>query len=73
MNSEIKPTVYIPFEMLPEGQNWTIGKSYRVKLVLKQTGASEDSAQFEIVDATSLEAPDRGMRSFISDGGAYRA
>ena len=66
---EMKPIVHIPFDVLPEGRSWSVGKSYRVKAVLRQTGVSEDGAMFEIIDATSLEPNDQQKRRFMSDGG----
>ena len=68
----LKPVVHIPFEILPEGQNWKVGQNYRVRVVLRQVGSSEHGAEFEVVDATSLESPDKGRRVFTSEGGAYR-
>ena len=65
--------IKIPIELLPEARNWSVGKVYRVKMVLRQTGAGENYAEFEVVDATSLENPDKATRFFISEGGAYKS
>ena len=64
--------VYIPFEVLPEGQYWKVNSAYRVKLVLRQVSLDENGASFEVVDATSLESDDRGKRHFYSDGGVLK-
>lgn len=66
---------HIPYGVLPESRDWRPGKTYRVKAVVKQTGSNEDGADFEIVDATSLESSDSSNRRkyFLSDGGSYRA
>lgn len=68
----MKPTVYIPFSELPESQRWAIDKVYRVKMVLKQTSLSQEGANFEIVDATSLEPEDKGKRVYLSEGGTIK-
>lgn len=70
---EEKPIVHIPFDILPEGQHWQVGKSYRVRLVLRQTGTYEKGAMYEIVDATSLEPADKGRRYFMSESGSIKA
>ena len=62
--------IYIPFDELAEGRNWKIGQIYRIKAVLRQVGADEDGATYQIVDATSLER-DGKRRFFNSDGGSY--
>lgn len=59
----------IPFDILPEAEQWKVGQTYRIKAVIKQTGASETGATFEIVDATSLEPGDKGKRRFMTEGG----
>ena len=58
-------TVFIPFEFLPEGKLWTVGKTYRVKMVLKQTGMTEKGATFEILDASSISNLDRARHEFL--------
>lgn len=63
--NEMKPSLSIPFEVLPEGKHWDVGQTYRVKLVLRQTNKSEQAAMFEIIDATSLEADDKARRKFM--------
>ena len=69
---EFKPMIHaLSFDLLPESKNWKVGKSYRVKLVLRQVSVSESGADFEIVDATSLEPEDKGRRKFTSDSGTY--
>ncbi len=65
----LKPTVCIPFTMLPESKNWPVGKAYRVKLVLRATGIDEDCAMFEVVDANSLEPMDQTKRKYLTEGG----
>ena len=73
MEQEKHVTINLPFDLLPEGQRWSVGKVYRVKLVLKQTGVLEDSATFEVVDANSLEAVDKSKsRYFTSDSGVLK-
>lgn len=67
-----KPTLFLPFEILPEGRHWKMNNAYRVKLVLRQVGLREDGATFEVVDATSLETSDRSKRAFYSDGGVLK-
>lgn len=65
-----KPKVYLPFDLLPESIKWSNGKNYRVKVVLRQTGSDEKGANFEIVDANSLEPTDENVRKFmVSEGG----
>ena len=72
MYEESKPCVYLPFEVLPEGQHWKVNNAYRVKLVLRQVSLDEKGASFEVVDATSLESGDRSKRAFYSDGGILK-
>jgi hypothetical protein len=67
-----KPIISIPLDLLPEGKDWTIGKVYRVRIVLKKVGASEDDAQYELADATSLEPEDKGRRFYVSDSGTLK-
>jgi len=70
---EFKPPLYIPHNLLPEGKDWEIGQTYRIKLVVKQTSKDETNASFEIIDASSLESRDRGIPSNVSsDSGTYR-
>lgn len=69
----MKPTIYIPFEYLPEGKDWKVGGTYRVKMVLKQRSMDEDSATFEIIDATSLEGDRKKKPVLSSDTGSYLA
>lgn len=61
--------ITIPFSMLPEAERWSVGRNYRIKAVLKQVGMHEDSADFEVVDYTSLEPDERAKRAMLSDGG----
>ena len=69
---EEKPILYLPFGLLPEAKDWRVGQVYRVKLVIKQRSLDEDSASFEIVDASSLEINKKNVTSISSDGGSYR-
>ena len=69
----MKSGIYIPFDILPEGRNWTVGKAYRVRLVLKQTGMTEEGAIFDVVDATSLEREDKGRRYYTTESGSLKA
>lgn len=62
-------SVYLPFSILPESKDWSIGQSYRVKLVLKQSSLSEDGANFTIVDASSMDPINRGKRTMSTEGG----
>jgi hypothetical protein len=65
-------TITIPTEKLPEIRTWRVGKTYRVKLVLKQVAMEENSGTFEIIDATSLEPVDKANQAFLnSDSGMY--
>ncbi len=63
----------IPFKLLPEAKFWQVGKNYRAKVVLKEIGADETGANFEVVDATGIDPTDADNRRrwFISDGGSY--
>ena len=73
MNHEMKPIVHIPFDILPEGRDWKVGKSYRVRLVLRQVNVGEHGAEFEVVDATSLEPADKGRRYYSTESGTLKA
>ena len=65
--------MYIPFELLGDAQHWEVGQTYRIKVVVKQKSLDENGAEFEIVDASSLESPKRGEPSNVSsDSGTYR-
>ena len=68
----MKKPVFISHDHLPESSNWKVGQSYRVRLVLRQTGLQEDGATFEVVDATSLEREDKGRRYYTSDSGTLK-
>ena len=68
----LKPTVYIPFEKLPEAKDWKVGQAYRIKSVLRQTGSDENGATFEIVDATSMEPADKGKQRWLSESGFFK-
>lgn len=67
-----KALTTIPFDVLPEAKTWAIGKAYRVRVVLRQTGSTEEGAQFEIVDAKSLEPEDKGRRYYITESGIMK-
>lgn len=67
---EVIPT-YIPYDVLPEAREWRIGRTYRVKMVMKQLSQDEKGANFEIVDSTSLEPGEARRRAFLSDSGSY--
>jgi len=69
---EEKTRINIPYDLLPEAREWKMGKTYRVKTVLKQVGADEKYGVFEIVDASSMEMRDRANRSFMSETGSYK-
>lgn len=62
-------STFVPFEKLPESRDWRVGQTYRAKMVLKQTGLDDYGANFDVVDATSLEPNDRANQHFLSDGG----
>lgn len=64
-----KPQIHIPFTILPESKHWSVGKAYRVKIVLRQKGTSEDGADFEVVDANSMEQSDQTKRKYLTEGG----
>ena len=72
MTEPHKPLVNIPFDVLPEAKNWSVGKAYRVRLVLRQIVTGESGAEFEVVDATSLESEDKGRRYFSSENGVLK-
>ena len=61
----------INYSDLPEARDWKVGKIYRVKMVLRQTGADEEGTSFDLVDVTSLE-PTRRSSVITSEGGEYR-
>lgn len=72
--ADFKPRIFLSFENLPESKDWKNEEVYRVRLVLKQKSLSEDGANFEVVDAVSLEPNDKGKRKFLSsDGGLYKS
>ena len=62
---------YIPYGVLPEAREWRVGRTYRTKMVMKQIGQTERGANFDVVDATSLEPNESRKRYFLSDGGSY--
>ena len=64
-----KPTIHIPYDVLPESHTWAVGKAYRVRVVLRQTGTNKDGATFEIIDAASLEPSDKKKRYYLTEGG----
>ena len=66
----MKP-IRLSFEELPESAYWKVGRTYRVKMVLKQVGADESGASFEIIDTNSLESSDRSVQRFIHSEGGY--
>lgn len=68
--NEPKPTITIPFELLPEAKFWGVGHDYRVKNVVRLVGLSEKDATFELIDASSLSHQDKLKRSFMS-GNTY--
>lgn len=65
--------VHISFDHLPEARDWKVGKKYHVKMVLKQVGMNEDGAEFEVVDATSMEDRAHKVKRFLSGDGSYFA
>ena len=69
----IQPTqqTFVPFDILPESRDWRVGRTYRTKMVMKQVGMNEHGANFDVVDATSLEPKDSRKRFFLSEGGSY--
>lgn len=42
------PRVSFSLKQLPQAKNWKVGKTYTVKMKIKQKGISENSAEFEI-------------------------
>lgn len=66
-----RPQVSIPFEILPEGRFWKVGQSYRVRVVLRQVTTGEDSATYEVIDATSMESADSSRGKFLRSEGGY--
>ena len=71
MQEQNKQT-FIPYSVLPDSREWRVGHTYRAKMVMKQIGTDEKGANFEVVDATSLEPNEARKRYFLSDGGSYR-
>ena len=69
----MKQTVFISYDKLPEGRDWKVGQSYRVRLVLRQVSQHEEGCTYEVVDATSLEPADKGRRYYTSENGSIRA
>lgn len=69
-HEEVRHMVSLPFGLLPEGRFWSVGNVYRVKLVLKQTGISENDASFEILDASSMSNIDRARHELLK-GSTY--
>lgn len=64
--------IELGFDKLPEAKDWKVGDTYRVRMVLKQTSLNSQSATFEIVDASSLEAVDKAKSNILlSDEGMY--
>lgn len=70
--SKAKPTIFISYDLLPEGKSWVVGKNYRVRLVLKQVSMEEGGATYEVADATSLEPEDKGRRYYTSESGTMK-
>ena len=68
-----KPTLTLSFDELPEGKEWRIGKSYRVRLVLREVSKTGDEATFEVLDAMSLEKKQEHKKYFVTEGGVLRA
>lgn len=56
---EMKPTIHLSVEELPEIKNWETGKEYQLKLKVKQVGKNEHehkgkttiSGSFEVLKA----------------------
>lgn len=71
MSDYVKRITFVPFDVLPEAREWKVGKVYRTKMVLKQVGMDENGANFEVIDATSLETRDIHKRYYLSDSGSY--
>ena len=68
-----KPRITLNFDELPEGKEWRIGRSYRVRLVLKEISKSGDEATFEVMDAMSLENKQEHKKYFVTEGGVLKA
>ena len=64
-------SMLITYDQLPEARDWKVGKKYHVKLVLKQVGMSEKGAEFDVVDATSMESRGERVKKFLSGEGSY--
>ena len=64
-------TISISFDQLPEAREWKVGQKYHVSLVVKQTGMSENSAEFAIVDVTSMEERAGRAKKFLSGEGSF--
>ncbi len=71
--NEDKSMVTIPYSVLDEAQDWKNGKVYRVKMVLKQTGSSENSADFEILDASSMNGSPAKSHDYFTDTGYVKS
>lgn len=63
--------VHITYEQLPEAREWKVGKKYHVKMALKQVSMGEKGADFEVVDATSMEGRAHRSKRFLSGEGSY--
>ena len=61
----------ITFDQLPEAREWKVGKKYHVQMVLRQMSMNEDSAQFEIIDATSMDGRAERSKHYLSGDGTY--
>ena len=72
MLPDMKMPVHISFDQLPDAKEWKVGQKYHVNMVLKQVAMGEKSAEFEIVDATSMEDRAGKAKYFLSGDGSYR-
>ncbi len=56
---EMKPSLSIPVKMLKEIESWEVGKTYKVRMKIKETGRHKDqmrdSAEFEVQEVESNE------------------
>lgn len=68
---DMKHNTFISYDVLPQARDWRVGRTYRVKVVIKQISQMEEGAEFQVVSAESLEPKNARKRAFTSDSGSY--
>lgn len=61
----------VSYDVLPEAREWSVGQTYRAKMVLRGISQDENGVEFQVLDASSLEPKDRANQIFMSEGGIY--